>query len=382
MARFGFLTYPYPVIYDLSCWEYRKGSKLVPRIFDNIEKDLLPASLISELKMRLLAQETRYTKYGEVRPIIHADFDGYKIVAVGSTLYYSKNWKTFIDFLMEFIKFILGKNWGKAELSKPLASRHEIMKWYDGMCRFQKKQAKGMDGLFGTVPNGPMLSYLLLSYDLYTLCHDNAIQESLISRLRNKDQFQGARHELFTAATCIRAGCKIEYENEADRTKKHAEFTATHRPTGQKILVEAKSRKRPGVLGYTGTRISDDKIRLRVTRLLNTALLKAPNMPLVVFLDLNIPPLSVRLFEMPWIERINKTLDRVEQLSEGNNRYNLVVLSNMPFYYDESDNPSPRGDILSIVAKNPLFPASNPEALLAIHDAANKFGNIPNNYEE
>ena len=342
----------------------------------------LPASVMIKLKERLQAEQERKTKYGEVRPVIHADFNGYKFVAVGSKLYYSKDWKTFPDFLLEFIKLILGKDWGKDELSKPLESRHAIMKWDDAMCRFQKKQVKGTNGLFGAAPNGPMLSYLLLLYDLYTLCHHDALQDSLLRKLRNPDQLQGARHELFAAATCIRAGFKLEYENEADRTKKHAEFIAIHEITGQKVSVEAKSRHRMGVLGYPGTRDLDDRIRLRIGRLINTALLKASSDPLVVFLDLNIPPLSVRLFEKPWIDEINKTFDRVEQKSGGNNRYNLVVLSNMPFYYDESDNPSPKGDILSIVAKNPLIPIPHPEALRAIHIAANKFGNIPNKFEE
>jgi len=206
---------------------------------------------------------------------------------------------------MYFIKSMLGEDWGNAELSKPIDKRHEIMKWYDAVCRFQKKQVKGMNGLFGAVPNGPMLSYLLLSYDLYTLCHHDALQDSLMSRLRNPDQFQGARHELFAAATCIRAGFKIQYENEADRTRKHPEFIATHELTGQKISVEAKSKKRVGVLGHLGEKDADERIRLRIGRLINASLLKAYGNPLVVFLDLNIPPLAVRLFEKPWIDDIN-----------------------------------------------------------------------------
>jgi hypothetical protein len=103
--------------------------------------------------------------------------------------------------------------------------------------------------------------------------------------------------------------------------------------------------------------------------------------PLVIFLDLNLPSQSVRLFEKPWMDEINKALDRVEQKSGGKTGFNLVVLSNMPFYYNESDKPSPKGDILSIFAKNPLISVSHPEALHAIHDAANKFGHIPNDFD-
>lgn len=357
-------------------------SNLMTGVINEGNAHQLPALVTRALKAKLQAEQARRAKFGDVRPIIQAEFNGLRFVAVGSELHYSKSWKTFPDFLMYYIKHILGQEWGNAELLRPLGSRHEIMKWYDAMCRFQKKREKGANGIFEEAPNGPMLSYLLLSYDLYTVSHHNALKNNLIDRLKNPDQFQGARHELFAAATCLRAGLKIEYENEADRTKKHPEFIATHEPTGQQISVEAKSRKRAGVLGHSGTRILQERIRLRIGRLLNASLLKASDKPLVVFLDLNVPPLSVRLFEKPWIDEINKVLDQVERKSGGNNRYNLVVLSSMPFYYDESDNPSPMGDILSIIAKNSLISMSHPEALLAIHDAANKYGNVPNEFEE
>jgi hypothetical protein len=103
---------------------------------------------------------------------------------------------------------------------------------------------------------------------------------------------------------------------------------------------------------------------------------------LVVFLDLSVPQLSVRFFEKPWRDEINRVLDQIDRKSGGYNRYNLVVLSSMPFYYDETDYPSPRGEILSIIAKNPVLSMSHPGAIRAIHDAANKFGNIPNEFEE
>lgn len=342
----------------------------------------LPETVVRKMQERERTELIRREKFGEVRPCIHADFDGNKFVAVGSELLYSNKWKTFPDFLFDYIKHVLGSDWGNTEIAKPLEQRHEIMKWYDAMCRFQKKQKKGPNGLYGSVPNGAMKAYLLLSYDLYTLRHHGALQKAVIDRIKNSDQFQGARHELFAAATSIRAGFEIVYEDETDRTKKHSEFIATNKLTGQKVSVEAKSRRRPGVLGHPGQKLSEQQIHLRIVRLLNRALNKSTTYPLVIFLDINLPPLSVRLFEKPWLDEINKALDRATNRYRDLNPYNLIVLSNQPYYYCEGDNPAPFGDILSIVSKKPRISVSHPEAIVAIHEAANKFGNIPNTFED
>ncbi len=109
-------------------------------------------------------------------------------------------------------------------------------------------------------------------------------------RLQHKDQFQGARHEAFVAATCIRAGYDIDYEDESDGTTRHVEFTATHRATGQKVSVEAKSRHRPGVLGREGTSVGSELVDAGIQRLIADALRKPASEPLVIFLDLNLPP--------------------------------------------------------------------------------------------
>jgi hypothetical protein len=44
-------------------------------------------------------ERLRKERYGNVRPIIHEDFQEHKFIAVGDQLLYSKAWKTFPDFL-------------------------------------------------------------------------------------------------------------------------------------------------------------------------------------------------------------------------------------------------------------------------------------------
>ena len=71
---------------------------------------------------------------------------------------------------------------------------------------------------------------------------NNTLDDVLLARLKHRDHFQGARHELFAEATCLRAGFTVEHENERDGTRKHVEFVAVHKATGQRLSVEAKSK--------------------------------------------------------------------------------------------------------------------------------------------
>lgn len=342
----------------------------------------IPPAVLRIVRERERAERDRREKFGEVRPVIHADFKGYKYVAVGSDLLCSHQWRTFPDFLADYIKRALDPTWGKAELTKPFEGRHEIMKWYDGMCRYQQTQQRGPGGLYGAVPNGPTRAYLLLAYDLYTLRHHSALQAAVVRRLKHRDQFQGARHELFAAATCIRAGCDIWYEDETDNSSKHAEFIAAHRLTGQKIAVEAKSRHRPGVLGRPGQPQPAETLRAGIERLLKDALAKPVSHPYVIFVDLNLPPFEGLAFQAPWFEEVGDSVAKIGDACGAGDPFNLIVFSNQPDHYLDTDIPSPGGTILSVVGRNPRVLAEFPAAIAAIHEAAQKFGAIPNWFEE
>ena len=324
----------------------------------------------------------RCLKFGEVRPAIHADYRGYKVVAVGNEVHWSKHWRTFPDSLQDYIKSVVTPEWGKAELAKPFDDRHQIMKWYDAMCRYQQKQKPGPDGLYGTIPNGLWRAYLLLSHDLYTLRHHSALQTAVVARLKHKDQFQGARHELFAAATCIRAGYDIEYEDEGDNSRRHPELIAKHRATGQQIAVEAKSRHRPGVLGFAGPRQPTEPVLAGIERLLTDALAKPASYPYVIFFDLNLPPSEGHLFTKPWCKEVLDSTTEIADQSGENDPFSLIVFSSFPDHYGEDDSPAPVGDVLSVLGRNPKNAPSHPKAIMAIHEAANKFGVIPTTFDE
>ena len=251
---------------------------------------------------------------------------------------------------------------------------------------------------------------MAFAYDLYTVGDNSRLDDLLLRRLKNIDQFQGARHELFAEATCLRAGYTIERENEQDRTRRHAEFTAIHRATGQRISVEAKSRHRPGILGQPGTPPPPEKVSLRFGELVNDALRKNPPHPLAVFIDTNLPTRAAeRLYGFQRLNRPvpppmvsqNETsvtvtfpplnplvpsrimatlLDRVCREHGGVDPYALLVFTNHPHHYAAPDEIDPRKHLLSVTPQQAPPGVTHAEAVLALHSAANLYGNIPNQF--
>ncbi|MBM2820262.1 MAG: motif family protein [Candidatus Berkelbacteria bacterium] len=323
--------------------------------------------LSKKLDSILEENQQRENLYGKVKPIISADFQKNKFVAVDSTLHHSKKWKTFPDFLLDYIKTVLGSEWGNSELAKPETERHQMIKWFTDSSRYRQKQPQDGDGIHRAIPNGSLSAYMALAYDLYILKHHATIQKDIVRRLKIPDQFQGARYELFATATCIRAGFNIAFEDERDRTKKHPEFVATHKETGQQISVEAKSKK------------SSIKIR-GAGQLINKALEKETQHPMVIFLDLNLPyNVAKKELETPPPNRVSKILDQVIKGDKNEDRYAMIIFTNQPYQYAKDDQLMFPKHVLSIISQNTKIPASHPEIFPALNQAALQ-DHIPNEF--
>lgn len=343
---------------------------------------VIPDEVIAKIQKFQTQEMQRKQAFGDVRPIIHINHKGYKLVAVGSQIHWNKEdkWKTFPDFLMGYIKTVLGSDWGNKEILKPFEERHQILQWYHTTCMFQQAQTQNENGIYDSIPCGAFSAYLSLSYDLYILRHHQKLQENVIRRLKIKDQFQGARYELFVIATCIRAGYDIVFEDEKDGLQKHPEFIATHKKTEQKIAVEAKSRHREGILGHAGQRKADDEIRLKVGSLINDAIQKTQQYPLVIFVDVNLPPSIAAQMEKRPPNLISRSLDQVQKTKEGKDKFNLIVFTNHPHHYGRDDEPDPKKHVVSVFSQIPDRPAQHPEALFTLNQAALQYGNIPNEF--
>jgi len=336
-----------------------------------------------------LKQQRHIALYGKINPIVAIRHKDYQFVGSGSKLFYAKDWKSFADFLIGYVPAIFGKEWWAAEVAKPEGEWNQVYAWRTAMLRHLKTQQPNPDGTYSVTHNGFAAAYLTFAYDLYVVDSNGRLDESLIARLKNRDQFQGARHELFAEATCLRAGFSIERENEKDKTRKHAEFVATHLESGLRLSVEAKSKHRAGVLGMPGVPQPHEKINLNFGQLINSALAKNPPHPLVVFIDTNLPSRAAHRLYYPRVEDGREIpsrlllglLDRVAKEHDGTDPYAMLIFSNHPQHYPLADNPNeldPQKHLLAVSARHPA-PVWR-AALLALYRAANLYGNIPNEF--
>ncbi len=336
--------------------------------------------LLDDLRRK---EQARIQRYGHVKPIISAEAKGARLVAVGNELLESDSWHTFPDFLRSHLWHVIGERWFYQELKKPAEEQHPIWRWWILYHEFSKKQIADEKGLIAAIPSGPTKAFYQLAYDLYILRHHQLLKEMILHRLLTSDGFQGARYELSATSTMIRAGFSIEFEDESDRSRKHVEFVAVHNDTGERIAIEAKSRHRPGVLGVPGKQESTERIKLRLGRLINAALGKDFTIPLVLFIDMNLPPQTVkRLLEGDDITHLVRTLDQVKKTDDGKDLFNLMLYTNYPYHYGAVDEPYEEDHLSRAMAQLPKYAIKNPQLIQDIIFAAKQYGNIPNEFPE
>jgi hypothetical protein len=284
------------------------------------------------------AQERiRETQQGLGREIVGLKAHDFQMVAVGNTLHWSKTWKTFPDFLSDYLKKKLTPEWGNAEIAKPLAERHTIMQWYNALCHMQMKDGGKAGEVRSSEVTGVIACYYGLAYGLYMLEHNVELQERMLRRLKDPGNFQGAYYELMVANALIRAGFELTLEDETDPSTKHCEFAAISKATGKKYWIEAKMRGVVGLLGRTmddGTTSTNPISHL--VRHLNGALGKPAADERMIFIDVNAEmPFDVSDENRPpFVEFATRRLEQYEQreLKEGDTAY--VFVTNLNFHRD------------------------------------------------
>ena len=271
-------------------------------------------------------------QFGLGRPPISLELNGYRLVAVGPELHWSKSWNTFPDFLMDYFKKVMGSEWGEAQIGKPRDQRHPLFTWYSMVCEYQKTIITTPGQPTEAALTGAACGIMWLTYGLYLLRHNVEIQLRLLQRLRATDPVQifGALHEALIAAAMIRAGFALDLENETDGSQTHCEFTATSKFTGKQFSVEVKVCN-PGA--------ADENDGRRVLRQLSRALSKAAKHERIVCIDLN-----QRVSGEDGMQATGQLIKREMQRIRHNEK-NLkihgkptppayVLLSNFPFRYD------------------------------------------------
>jgi hypothetical protein len=283
-----------------------------------MKKSDIPPEIHLQLQ-RLKAKQLQVEKQqGLGKSIISIESNGYRLVAVWNRIYYSQKWKTFHDFLLEYIRMIFGKEWGQAEFAKPFKERHPVIQWHEIAYNYMKQYQKG-DGTINNAPmTGAMSAYINLSYNLYLLAHNVEIQERLIRRLKDISQFRGAQYETYVAAEFIKAGFGLEIENEEDSRTTHCEFTAISKITGRKYSIEAKARQ-------------PHKDNVSIGNQLYSALKKKAKYERVIFVDVNITDF---IKEVPSIVAELKRKEGTLKVDGEPAPCAYVFVTNHPFEYD------------------------------------------------
>jgi hypothetical protein len=216
-----------------------------------------------------------------------------RMVAIWNGLHQRPPTETFHEFLIEVpLKGTFGKDWHDAEQSKLEKERHVVEQWlrtfYDEGAKHRPPDHNPGDAYEG--PSiGATTELIALAHDLYLLQKVNRLPVKLVDRLRNYNEFQGARYEIAIAAAFVKCGLEIEWIE--DRSARHPEFVARHKRSGEEVAVETKSRRRKGVLHHPGTVLPPEELSADVDRLYRDALMQNPgDKPFAIFIDVNLPP--------------------------------------------------------------------------------------------
>jgi hypothetical protein len=317
------------------------------------------------------------------RPMIDVKFKGRRFRAVWNRLHVRPLAETFHEFLWNLLKSTLGEEWYFAELKKAEGERHQVVQWFVDLYEWQKANDKPENralGGWGALPSGDVQALTSLAYDVYTLLHTNALPERLLARLRDRHEFQGARYEIAVAAIFVRAGFELAYLETKDQ--KHCEFIATHKKTGCRIAVEAKSRRRAGVLHEKGAMDTEAVLRGDVQSLFDQAMRQMQEgVPFLVFIDLNCPPEAGRApMNKAWWEGLSACFETHDAIKAGKEdkteAFNAVIVTNFSTHYFGEELAAVTGEKLIFKSLRPRDPL--PDAvLLEVWEAVNRYGAFP-----
>lgn len=290
---------------------------------------------------------------------------------VWNTLWNRPQTEPFDQFLDALVYATLGKEWFEEQAQRAPEKRHAVARWRDAMVELLKRPPIIDDGFHvGHTLTGPVKAYQCFAYDLYWLQLFHKLPESLIERLKDFHGFQGARYEVLIAAVFARAGFDIDWIDDDKAGGKHPEFIATHRASGKRVGVEAKSRKRSGAVNYLGGEVKPEThLKGDVFDLYEKAIQQSPGdgVPFLIFIDANIPdspPKGLPSYDQipietaPWMVEIRDRLLTIWTESAGPTPESGVMVTNFAFYYGDNESPSPTG-------MGAFFPSPTPRVATA-----------------
>lgn len=311
-------------------------------------------------------------------------WQGYRWRAIWSTMHYRPLDETFHEFVIRVLQWAFGEEWRQAQLALPESERHVLLRWLESYGAWkkahQREENKEAERRWGAVPSGEVLALHQFAYDVYCLQTVNQLPDFLVNKLKNIREFQGARYEVAVAAIIARAGYEITFLDEQIKSKKHCEFIAKNKDSGEEIGVEAKSRRRKGVIHEKGESDEAALVKGDVERLFKDACAQRPdNMPYLIFIDLNVLPTpGIPMDKKSWVEDIKALLARYRDVSPENPEvFNALALTNFSYYYGGNEGDAPSGEYVLVVSPYPQFPSRDQKALAEIWECLGRYSHIP-----
>jgi hypothetical protein len=316
------------------------------------------------------------------RPFVSALFNGWRYVAIGARLTKVPPSTTFHEFLeMLVVSDVLGEDWVKAERDKLVDEQHPVARWLFDLRALRAGLPRPVAGEVREVDaTGHALALLTLAYDAYDILHCAKLPERIVARLKHPNEFQGAKYELAVAGVFVRAGFTIEWIE--DVTRKRPEFIATHKTTKERLVVEAKSRHRSGVLGRTGIP-QVDVMKADLDRLLHSALEKeSDGLPYAIYLDANLPPLGTLGAPPPWIGDVQRMIERRAASPAQPDPFVGITVTNYSWHYAGDTAIAGQSESLLVLPRYPRVPLRDERTMRLIFEAAQQYGHVPGTFPE
>lgn len=341
--------------YKHCCGSVALSDNLLP-----IEESGLPAGFIEAVKKAYdnMRQRNEWPLlHGATHPTATVLWQGKRMVSAGGHLYKIAAQETWYGFLYGLLIEQIGPHWFDAETEKSEGSSHILARWYRDICRRERDE----DGHFTRHDPaneiGSTLAFRSIAYDIFCMMQAGNLSAKLMERIRHPDQFEGARYELWVAATLARAGFSIEFADEDDRSSKHGEGIATHQETGKKYWFEAKRRHRREDFNNLQTLADKDMLKVDA-KLVATAMQKPAEDTRLIFIDVNRPPWNRKDVKAPWIGAFRKSLNRLqfqENFRDNPDQRAFVLVTNHPYHFVSNVRPDPKQHFFSAPFNMPDF---------------------------
>lgn len=270
--------------------------------------------------------------------LIRTDFNGLVIRTIGDAITWWKPTHTFHEFCFEALKITFGQEWLDAQFALPADERHVVAKWllsYSEQTRRQTPSSKADGQVFHATAVGGTKHAVLLGRDLVYLQNSGKLPDTLLNRLRHRSEFQGAWYEVIVASALMHGGFEIEWLSSKSET--HCEFVARHRWTGERVAVEAKSRRHAGILNEQGTK--PDELPALAHRNFRDALKKDPaGLPFAVFVDVNMSPSgSFEQAEAQWATHMDAVIASHGEVETSPAKFSVAFCTNFTWHHAPDD---------------------------------------------